>query len=44
VLDVRGAMLATFATIGDGHGQSTNRQFCSKPGSPIVSRVLMGSP
>jgi hypothetical protein len=44
VLDVRAAMLATYTTIGDDHGQSTDRQFWSKCGSPTASRVLMGLP
>jgi hypothetical protein len=31
--------LATHTSVGEDHGQNTNRQFCSRCGSPIVSRL-----
>jgi len=33
------ATLATHTSVGEDHGQSTNRQCCSRCGSPIVSRL-----
>jgi hypothetical protein len=36
-LNVEGATLATYATIGEDHGGETHRSFCSACGSPIFS-------
>jgi hypothetical protein len=36
-LNVEGAPLATYATIGEDHGGETHRSFCSACGSPIFS-------
>ena len=38
-LVIEGSTLASFDTLGDGHGTVTKRQFCSACGSPIVSLV-----
>lgn len=38
-LEVTGETLRAFATVGEDHGTKTNRQFCSRCGSPIVSLV-----
>jgi len=35
--EVEGDTLATFATIGEDHGEETQRSFCSACGSPIFS-------
>jgi hypothetical protein len=40
---VEGDTLASFATTGDDHGESTERHFCSGCGSPIFS-VAASSP
>jgi hypothetical protein len=36
-LRLSGDTLATYRTVGDDHGQETERQFCSACGSPVVS-------
>lgn len=36
-LHVKGDTLASFNTIGDDHGQETQRSFCSACGTPIYS-------
>jgi len=36
-LTLSGEPLATYATIGEDHGQETRRTFCSACGSPIVT-------
>jgi hypothetical protein len=38
-LTVEGDTLSSFTTTGEEHGTSTERQFCSACGSPIVSLV-----
>ena len=34
---VEGSTLASFATIGEDHGQETRRHFCAACGSPLFS-------
>ena len=36
-LEIEGSTLASFATTGEDHGGSTERNFCSACGSPIFS-------
>jgi hypothetical protein len=36
-VEVTGASLSMYATVGEDHGQDTNRHFCSACGSPIYS-------
>ncbi len=38
-LIVTGDTLSSFTTVGEAHGTSTERKFCSACGSPIVSLV-----
>lgn len=38
-LVVTGDALSTFVTIGEEHRTNTNRSFCSRCGSPVVSRI-----
>lgn len=38
-LHITGDTLSSYATVGEEHGTNTNRHFCSRCGSPIVSRV-----
>ncbi|HYH58434.1 MAG TPA: GFA family protein [Thermoleophilaceae bacterium] len=40
-LTVEGDTIATYATVGEDHGQDTERSFCSACGSPVFSMAAV---